>query len=54
MNKSTSTVKIEDNQQIINGLMNGALRISANRTGYDYRDIIQLWINSMFPDMEVK
>lgn len=42
------------NQQKINGLMNDALRISANQTGYEYENIIKLWINSMFPDMEVK
>lgn len=41
------------NQQKINGLMNDALRVSANQTGYKYEDIIKLWINSMFPDMEV-
>ncbi|MDT6951862.1 hypothetical protein [Companilactobacillus alimentarius] len=42
------------NQQKINGLMNDALRVSANQTGYKYEDIIKLWINSMFPDMGVK
>lgn len=43
-----------NNQQKINGIMNDALRTSANQTGYKYEDIIKLWINSMFPDMEVK
>ena len=41
-------------EQLINGWMNESLREVKEETGLEYKVIIKKWVNSMFPDMEVK
>lgn len=41
-------------EQLINDWMNESLREVKEETGLEYKVIIKKWVNSMFPDMEVK